>query len=73
MFQFQDAIPKDLARFVEGSWDPAVIMSAIEHGWDVFDGSFTAKLTNAGQALALELDVNRYSGQICVLDLNDEK
>lgn len=58
---------------MEGCWNPAVIMTAIEHGWDVFDGSYAVKLTNAGQALAMEFDVNRYTNQMCVLDLNDEK
>ncbi|XP_030029451.2 queuine tRNA-ribosyltransferase accessory subunit 2 [Manduca sexta] len=66
-----DAVPKDLVRIAEGCWNPAIIVAAIEHGWDVFGGSYPLELTNAGHALVLNYDVNRYSGEACVLDLND--
>ncbi|KOB75024.1 putative queuine tRNA-ribosyltransferase [Operophtera brumata] len=69
---FADAVPKDLVRFVEGSWNPSVMMSAIECGWDVLDGSYAVKLTNAGQALVLNFDTSRSCDDSCVLDLIDE-
>uniref|UniRef100_A0A2A4J5J8 Queuine tRNA-ribosyltransferase accessory subunit 2 n=1 Tax=Heliothis virescens TaxID=7102 RepID=A0A2A4J5J8_HELVI len=68
-----DALPKHLLRVVEGCWNPAIIMSAIEHGWDVFDGSYPTKLSNAGHALTLNFDTDRYSTEPCILDLNDER
>lgn len=70
-FGFQGSLPNDLLRIVEGSWNPAVIVTAIEHGWDVFDGSYPIKLTNKGHALSLNFDVYRYSGDPCIMDLND--
>lgn len=66
-------LPKELLRIVEGCWDPATVLSAIEHGYDVFDGSFPLKLSNAGHALALNFDVNKDNIESCVVDLNDER
>lgn len=73
LVEFQDVLPKDLLRIVEGSWNPAVVVSAIEHGWDMFDGSYPLKLTNDGHALALILDVNRNSDEVCVLALSHDR
>lgn len=70
---FQDAIPKDMVRFVEGRWNPSVMMCAIECGWDVFDGSYAVNLTNAGQALVLNFDASRTSEESCVLDMIDAR
>lgn len=60
-------------RFVEGCWNPAVIMTAIQYGWDIFDGTYPSKLSNAGQALALSFDVTESSDEVCLLDLNEER
>ncbi|KAI5635727.1 queuine tRNA-ribosyltransferase domain-containing protein [Phthorimaea operculella] len=68
-----DALPNDLVRILEGCWDPAVIMAAIEYGWDVFDGSYPVKLTNAGHALTLNFNVKQSSTELCILDLNDKR
>lgn len=73
---FQDAIPKELFRIIEGCWNPAIIVTAIQYGWDIFDGSYPLKLTNAGQALTLNFDINQHkgdrrSGEMCILNLND--
>ncbi|XP_049880749.1 queuine tRNA-ribosyltransferase accessory subunit 2 [Pectinophora gossypiella] len=68
-----EAIPKDLLRIIEGCWNPAVVVAAIEHGWDMFDGSYPLKLTNAGQALKLNFDGHQNSDELCILDLNDER
>ncbi|XP_059048140.1 queuine tRNA-ribosyltransferase accessory subunit 2 [Achroia grisella] len=80
-----NAIPKDFLRIIEGCWNPAVIVTAIEYGWDLFDGSYPLKLTNAGHALALNLSINKTSNEnrkdgddqdskeLCILDLNDER
>uniref|UniRef100_A0A2H1X3A8 Queuine tRNA-ribosyltransferase accessory subunit 2 n=1 Tax=Spodoptera frugiperda TaxID=7108 RepID=A0A2H1X3A8_SPOFR len=68
-----DKLPKDLLRVVEGCWNPAVIVAAIEQGWDLFDGSYPTKLSNAGQALALNFDTSRQTTEPCILDLNDER
>ncbi|XP_053616299.1 queuine tRNA-ribosyltransferase accessory subunit 2 [Plodia interpunctella] len=68
-----DALPKDLLRIIEGCWNPTVIMTAIQHGWDVFDGSYPLKLTNCGQALVLNFDISRNSEELCILDLNIER
>lgn len=65
------SLPNDLLHIVEGSWNPAVIVTAIEHGWDLFDGSYPIKLTNKGHALSLNFDVYLYSGDPCIMDLND--
>ncbi|XP_013194675.1 queuine tRNA-ribosyltransferase accessory subunit 2 [Amyelois transitella] len=67
-----DAIPKDMVRVVEGSWNPAIVVTAIQHGWDVFDGSYPLKLTNSGQALVLNFDVSQNSEELCILDMVDE-
>ncbi|XP_026759004.2 queuine tRNA-ribosyltransferase accessory subunit 2 [Galleria mellonella] len=67
-----DALPKDFLCIIEGCWNPAVVVTAIEHGWDLFDGSYPLKLTNAGHALALQLDVNQDNKELCILNLNDE-
>ncbi|KAJ0182641.1 hypothetical protein K1T71_002010 [Dendrolimus kikuchii] len=66
-----DAIPKDFLRIVEGSWNPAVIVAAIQAGFDIFDGSYPLKLTNAGLALALKFDVNKKSEELCIMDMSD--
>lgn len=68
---FQAALPKNLLRIVEGCWNPVVILTAIEQGYDVFDGSYPLKLTNKGYALALNFDVTRDKSDPCILDLND--
>ncbi|CAH0592316.1 unnamed protein product [Chrysodeixis includens] len=68
-----EAIPNDLLRIVEGCWNPALIMVAIEHGWDLFDGAYATKLSNAGHALTLNLYTGSESRDLCILDLNDER
>lgn len=72
---FQKALPTDMVHIVEGCWNPSVILAAISHGWDVFDGSYPAKLTNAGHALVLNFDYTRSleAEDCCILDLNDQK
>ncbi|KAM3967586.1 queuine tRNA-ribosyltransferase accessory subunit 2 [Aphomia sociella] len=67
-----NALPKDFLRIIEGCWNPAVIVTAIEHGWDLFDGSYPLKLTNIGHALALKFDIEQDSKELCILDLNKE-
>lgn len=69
----QKAIPNDLLRIVEGCWNPALIMIAIEHGWDLFDGAYATKLSNAGHALTLNFYTENESRELCILDLNDER
>lgn len=69
----QNKLPKDFVRIIEGSWNPAVILSAIEHGWDIFDGSYPVKLTNAGVALKINFDVTKENDTMCLLDMIDEK
>ncbi|CAG9796728.1 unnamed protein product [Diatraea saccharalis] len=66
-----ESIPSELVKFIEGCWTPDIIMTAIQYGWDVFDGSYPSKLTNAGQALALNFDVDKNCDELCLLDLND--
>ncbi|CAB3240407.1 unnamed protein product [Arctia plantaginis] len=66
-------LPKNLLRIVEGCWNPAVVLSAIENGFDVFDGSYPLKLSNVGHALALNFDLNQNDSEPCILDLNDER
>lgn len=58
-------------RILEGAWNPVNILGAIEKGWDIFDGSYPLKLTNTGNALALNFDINQNSEELCILDLND--
>lgn len=70
---FQDAIPKEMLRVIEGCWNPAIILVAIEHGWDLFDGSYPTKLSNAGLVLTLNFDPDRPITEPCILDLNDER
>ncbi|XP_068626822.1 queuine tRNA-ribosyltransferase accessory subunit 2 [Battus philenor] len=67
-----EAIPKELLHVVEGCWNPAVIVTAIGHGWDLFDGSYAVKLTNLGHALTLNFDVVKETQTKYLLDLNDE-
>ncbi|XP_063839132.1 queuine tRNA-ribosyltransferase accessory subunit 2 isoform X1 [Ostrinia nubilalis] len=67
------ALPEDMVHFVEGCWNPEIIMIAIEHGWDVFDGTYPVKLTNSGQALAFNFDLTENSEDMCILDLIDER
>ncbi|KPI97526.1 Queuine tRNA-ribosyltransferase subunit QTRTD1-like [Papilio xuthus] len=67
-----DAIPKELLHVVEGCWNPAVILTAVECGWDLFDGSYAVKLTNLGQALTLNFDVTNDIDNPYLLDLIDE-
>ncbi|KAL4716577.1 hypothetical protein ACJJTC_010241 [Scirpophaga incertulas] len=67
------ALPNDLVKFIDGCWSPDVVVTAIQYGWDIFDGSYPAKLTNAGHALALNFDVNQATTELCLLDLNDAK
>ncbi|XP_075970776.1 queuine tRNA-ribosyltransferase accessory subunit 2 [Anticarsia gemmatalis] len=71
--RIDEAIPKDLLRIFEGCWNPSLILSAIENGYDVFDGSYPLKLSNAGQALTLNFDVTQDNNESCILDLNDER
>ncbi|KAL0851334.1 hypothetical protein ABMA28_007154 [Loxostege sticticalis] len=66
-------IPNNIVHFVEGCWNPEIIMTAIQHGWDVFDGTYPLKLTNAGQALALNFDLTTNKDDMCILDLNDKR
>lgn len=68
-----ESIPKELLRILEGCWDPTTILLAIEHGYDIFDGSYPLKLTNTGQALALNFDTKQDISGLCILDLNDER
>lgn len=70
---FQKVIPNNMVHFVEGCWNPEIIMTAIQHGWDVFDGTYPLKLTNAGQALALNFDLTTNKDDMCILDLNDKR
>ncbi|CAH2102735.1 unnamed protein product [Euphydryas editha] len=66
-------LPKDLVYIIEGCWNPAVILSAIEYGWDIFDGSYPVKLTNAGVALKLNFDVTKENDTMYLLDMIDER
>ncbi|XP_045772286.1 queuine tRNA-ribosyltransferase accessory subunit 2 [Maniola jurtina] len=65
--------PKDLVRLFEGHWNPSIIMLAIQHGWDVFDGSYPVKLTNAGLAMKLNFDVTKDVDTMYLLDMVDER
>ncbi|XP_013134780.1 PREDICTED: queuine tRNA-ribosyltransferase subunit QTRTD1 homolog [Papilio polytes] len=67
-----DAIPKELLHIVEGCWNPAVILTAVECGWDLFDNSYAVKLANLGHALTLNFDVTKDNVNPYLLDLNDE-
>ncbi|XP_041975512.1 queuine tRNA-ribosyltransferase accessory subunit 2 [Aricia agestis] len=67
-----NAIPKHLLRIFEGAWNPALVVSAIEQGWDVFDGSYPVSLTCAGYALCLTYDMNKEKTPSYLLDLSDE-
>ena len=69
---FQNTVSKDLLKIMEGSWNPAIILTAIEHGWDFFDGSYPVKLTNAGIALKLSFDVTEDNNEY-LLDMIDER
>lgn len=60
-------------RFVEGCWDPEVVMTAIQYGWDIFDGTYPTKLSNAGHAIALSFDTENDAKELCIIDLNDER
>ncbi|RVE42557.1 hypothetical protein evm_012790 [Chilo suppressalis] len=68
-----ESVPSDLVKFIEGCWSPDIIMKAIQYGWDVFDGSYPTKLTNAGYALKLNFDSHRISDELCMLDLNNDQ
>ncbi|XP_072945438.1 queuine tRNA-ribosyltransferase accessory subunit 2 [Epargyreus clarus] len=68
-----ESIPNNLLRIIEGCWSPPVILAAIERGWDLFDGSFPLKLTNAGLALRLNLDINKTDETPFFLNLKDVK
>ncbi|XP_034835385.1 queuine tRNA-ribosyltransferase accessory subunit 2 [Maniola hyperantus] len=65
--------PKELVHIFEGHWNPSIIMSAVEHGWDVFDGSYPVKLTNAGVALKLNFNVTKDVDTMYLLDMVDER
>ncbi|CAG4979480.1 unnamed protein product [Parnassius apollo] len=67
-----NALPKDILHVVEGCWNPAVILTAISYGWDVFDGSYAVKLSNLGHALILNFDVTTNIETSYLLNLNDE-
>lgn len=68
-------LPTDIVHIFEGCWNPAVILTAISHGWDVFDGSYPAKLTNDGHALVLNFDSTQENrtDEMSVMDLNDQR
>ncbi|XP_047545869.1 queuine tRNA-ribosyltransferase accessory subunit 2 [Vanessa atalanta] len=68
-----NAIPKNLVHIIEGCWNPTVILSAIEYGWDVFDGTYPVKLTNAGIALKLSFDVTKDNDTMYLLDMVDQR
>ncbi|XP_045447692.1 queuine tRNA-ribosyltransferase accessory subunit 2 [Melitaea cinxia] len=71
--KISNKIPKDFVRIIEGSWNPVVILSAIEHGWDIFDGSYPVKLTYAGFALKINFDITKENDTMCLLHMIDEK
>ncbi|CAG4965385.1 unnamed protein product [Colias eurytheme] len=52
-----ETIPKDFIKILDGCWYPDVIVTAIEYGWDVFDGSLPLKMTNQGYALRINCDI----------------
>ncbi|XP_023954027.2 queuine tRNA-ribosyltransferase accessory subunit 2 [Bicyclus anynana] len=67
------AFPKDLVRIFEGHWNPSVVLSAVEQGWDLFDGSYPVKLTNMGVALKLNFDITKDNDTMYLLDMIDER
>ncbi|XP_061385725.1 queuine tRNA-ribosyltransferase accessory subunit 2 [Danaus plexippus] len=67
-----DGLPKEFFRILEGCWNPAMTLSAIEHGWDIFDGTYAVKLTNMGIALKLSFDVTKENETPYLLDMIDE-
>ncbi|VVC91014.1 unnamed protein product [Leptidea sinapis] len=41
--KLSDTIPKNFLKVLEGCWKPDVVLTAIEYGWDIFDGSLPLK------------------------------
>ncbi|CAK1544597.1 unnamed protein product [Leptosia nina] len=62
-------VPPEMLKILEGCWYPNVIVTAIEHGWDVFDGSLPLKMTNMGYALRLNCDINKPILSVYALDM----
>ncbi|CAH2239544.1 queuine tRNA-ribosyltransferase accessory subunit 2 [Pararge aegeria] len=68
-----EALPKDFVYILEGNWNPSIILTAVEHGWDLFDGSYPLKLTNTGVAMKLNFDVTKENDTLYLLDMVDER
>ncbi|XP_050671056.1 queuine tRNA-ribosyltransferase accessory subunit 2 [Leptidea sinapis] len=71
--KISDTIPKNFLKVLEGSWKPDVVLTAIEYGWDIFDGSLPLKLTNLGYALRLHFDINKNNDSVYVLNMNYDR
>ncbi|GBP92605.1 Queuine tRNA-ribosyltransferase accessory subunit 2 [Eumeta japonica] len=69
------SLPPELFRILEGCWNPVVTLAAVAYGFDIFDGSYPAKLTNIGHALTLHFTcvTENNTDDLCILNLNDTR